>query len=61
MAKTIPATAKFKEPEFELIENWRRAQPRIPALSEAMRTLIRRGLEAEAEEQRSSSGKGKAA
>jgi hypothetical protein len=61
MARTIPATAKFKEPEFELIENWRRAQPRIPPLSEAVRRLVFRGLEAEAAEQRSSGGKGKAA
>jgi hypothetical protein len=34
-------------PIFKLVEDWRRAQPKIPQRSEAIRQLIKRGLEAE--------------
>lgn len=36
--------ARFPTGEFEQIENWRRAQPQIPNLADAMRTLVLRGL-----------------
>lgn len=42
--------ARFPEPEFEKIEDWRRAQPKIPPLAEAVRTLVKSGLEALASE-----------
>jgi hypothetical protein len=32
-------------PLFELVENWRRSQPKIPPRSEAIRELVRRALE----------------
>ena len=36
--------AWFDRPEVEEIDNWRRAQPEIPNLAEAMRVLVKRGL-----------------
>jgi hypothetical protein len=41
-------------PEVAQIENWRRAQPEIPQLAEALRQLVKLGLEVSASE-----GKGK--
>jgi hypothetical protein len=64
MAQKTAATAiqaRFPRPEFELLENWRRGQPRIPPLSEAVRTLVLRGLGASEAEQQSSTTKGQAA
>jgi hypothetical protein len=34
-------------PIFNLVEDWRRVQPKILPRSEALRQLIKRGLEAE--------------
>jgi metal-responsive CopG/Arc/MetJ family transcriptional regulator len=34
-------------PLFELVENWRRSQAKIPPRSEAIRELVRRAIEAE--------------
>ena len=42
----VAATTRFPKSEFEAIENWRRAQRKIPPLAEAMRVLVRRGLAA---------------
>lgn len=47
--------SRFDDPEVQAIDAWRRAQPLIPNLAEAMRVLVFRGLRAspdEAEEQR---------
>jgi hypothetical protein len=33
-------------PLFELVENWRRSQPKIPPRSEAIRELVRLALSA---------------
>ncbi len=47
MSQKPAATAiqsRFPGPEFEQIQNWRRAQPKIPPLAEAVRTLVKRGL-----------------
>jgi hypothetical protein len=32
---------------FDLVENWRRSQPKIPPRSEAIRELVRRAIEAD--------------
>jgi hypothetical protein len=32
---------------FNAIEDWRRAQPKIPARTDAIKELVKRGLEAE--------------
>ena len=45
-ARPTAIQARFSASELEAIENWRRAQPRIPPLAGAMRTLVRLGLEA---------------
>jgi len=50
MAKDDKGTAiqcRFDEPDFALIEDWRRAQPKIPALAETVRRLVKRGLDAD--------------
>jgi hypothetical protein len=39
--------ARFDGPDFARIEDWRRAQPKIPPLSEAVRILVKRGLDAD--------------
>jgi hypothetical protein len=36
----------FHRSELDQIENWRRAQPEIPALAAAVRTFVIRGLKA---------------
>ncbi len=38
--------SRFPWAEFEQIENWRRAQPQIPSISAAVRTLVNLGLRA---------------
>jgi hypothetical protein len=38
---------RLRSPLFERLEDWRRAQDKIPARSAAIRKLLRRGLEAE--------------
>jgi hypothetical protein len=51
MAGTVAIQARFPEPELEQIENWRRAQRKIPPLAHAVRALVRRGLRAAQDEQ----------
>lgn len=41
-----PIQARFAPSEFQAIEDFRRAQPRIPRLSDTMRLLVLRGLKA---------------
>jgi hypothetical protein len=40
----MAGTARFSRGDFEAIENWRRAQPKIPPFAEALRVLVRAGL-----------------
>jgi hypothetical protein len=40
----IPIQAWFNDEEYDLVQDWRRAQRRIPPLSEALRELVFRGL-----------------
>jgi hypothetical protein len=40
-------TARFSESEYKRFDDWRRAQPIIPKVAEAVRTLILRQLSAE--------------
>jgi hypothetical protein len=44
-----PILSRFREIEFEELENWRRAQPVIPNLSEAVRFLTNMGIKASPE------------
>jgi hypothetical protein len=39
--------ARFDGLDFARIEDWRRAQTRIPPLAETVRLLVKRGLDAE--------------
>jgi hypothetical protein len=36
-------------PDFALVEDWRRSQPKIPSRNEAIRLLLRRALERSSE------------
>jgi hypothetical protein len=45
----IAATTRFPRAEFDAVENWRRAQRKIPSLAETLRLLVRRGLAASSE------------
>jgi hypothetical protein len=47
----VAVMARFPERELAAIENWRRAQMKIPPLSHAVRALVRRGLHAVQEDQ----------
>ena len=38
---------RLGRPLLDLVENWRRAQPKIPPRSAAVRALLQRALEAE--------------
>ena len=42
----LQGTARFSRSDFEAIENWRRAQAKIPPFAEALRTLVKLGLTA---------------
>ena len=42
---------RLKGPTFASLENWRRAQDKIPARSEALRQLVEKALVAAAAEQ----------
>lgn len=46
----VVATTRFTPSEFDAVENWRRAQRRIPSLADALRILTRRGLKATEDE-----------
>lgn len=46
MSEKKPLQAWFDAPELALIDRWRREQPVIPSIADAMRTLVRRGLAA---------------
>ena len=37
---------QFDGPEIEQLENWRRAQPKIPSQAAAVRTFVIRGMKA---------------
>ena len=47
----VAIQARFSEPELDEIENWRRAQRKIPPLAHAVRALVRRGLKAVQDDQ----------
>jgi hypothetical protein len=38
---------RFDGPDVEQIDRWRREQREIPSRADALRTLVRRGLESE--------------
>lgn len=59
VAKAIQA--RFEGPEVAQIESWRRKQESIPPLAEALRTLVKRGLASESDEQQSSGAREHAA
>lgn len=42
---TRAVQARFSAAEFQLIDDWRRAQPIIPTVAESVRTLVRLGLQ----------------
>ena len=44
---------ELEGPIFALVEDWRRAQPKIPSRNEAIRLLIRQALERPAEKSES--------
>jgi hypothetical protein len=46
-----PVQARFAPSEFQAIEDFRRAQPRIPRLSDTFRLLVLRGLAASTRDQ----------
>lgn len=46
----VAATTRFPQSEFDAVENWRRAQRKIPPLAEALRVLVKRGLAATEDE-----------
>jgi hypothetical protein len=48
-SNAVAATTRFPQDEFDAVENWRRAQRKIPPLAEALRVLVRRGLAASSE------------
>jgi hypothetical protein len=46
--RLVSVQARLRSPLFEEIEAWRRAQrPKIPPRTDALRELLRRGLDAE--------------
>jgi hypothetical protein len=49
MAETglVMCTARLPEHQWARLENWRRAQPKIPSTTEAIRILLERALAAE--------------
>jgi hypothetical protein len=38
---------RFTDPDVEEIDNWRRARREIPSRADALRTLVKRGLESD--------------
>ena len=48
-----PVQAWFAPSEFQAIEDFRRAQPQIPRLSDTLRLLVLRGLKASERDTRS--------
>jgi hypothetical protein len=44
--KTNTPQVRLDGASFKLVEDWRRAQPKIPARSDAVRQLLSLGLEA---------------
>jgi hypothetical protein len=48
--KKIAIAGRFPESEAEQIDHWRRMQPKIPNVSEAMRALVLLGLSLSATE-----------
>lgn len=45
--KMTPIATRAEQPLHDRVEAWRRRQPKIPPKSEAVRELLRRGLQAE--------------
>jgi len=45
--KMTPIATRAEQPLHDRVEAWRRRQPKIPPKSEAIRELLRRGLQAE--------------
>jgi len=45
-SNAMAGTTRFSRGDFAAIENWRRAQPKIPPFAEALRVLVRAGLAA---------------
>jgi hypothetical protein len=43
----VMCTARLPEHQWARLENWRRAQPKIPSTTEAIRILLERALAAE--------------
>jgi hypothetical protein len=52
MSQAKAIQARFEGPEVAQIESWRRKQESIPPLAEALRTLVKRGLASESDQQR---------
>jgi hypothetical protein len=55
MSDKIAIQFRAKRDLFNRLENWRRAQRRIPPLADTVRKLIERGLDAEASTKNSQS------
>jgi hypothetical protein len=45
--QTAVVRLPLEGPIFALVEDWRRSQPKIPSRNEAIRSLLRRALDAE--------------
>ena len=45
-SSTVTLTLRMDETQKERVEQWRREQTRIPSVTEALRILLDRGLEA---------------
>jgi hypothetical protein len=45
--KIILLSVRIPETQWERVEDWRRRQRKIPAMNEALRTLLERGLTTE--------------
>jgi hypothetical protein len=47
MSQSRALQGRFSGPDVDEIDDWRRAQPEIPSRADALRTLVKRGLERE--------------
>jgi hypothetical protein len=47
--QTAVVRLPLEGPDFELLEDWRRSQPKIPSRNQAIRLLLRRALERSSE------------
>lgn len=46
--KHVTVTLRMEEEQKDRVNQWRRMQPDIPSVTEALRILVNRGLEARA-------------